>query len=73
MPNPFDDTQERFLALVNDKNQHSLWPAPLDVTRGWRQIHGPGERQECLDVTERAWTDMQPASLVRAAAGGGER
>lgn len=75
MSNPFDDAEGRFLVLVNDENQHSLWPAPLEVPRGWRQVHGPGERQECLDVIERAWTDMRPASLVRAeaAAGGGEQ
>ncbi|MGL5405776.1 MAG: MbtH family NRPS accessory protein [Propionibacteriaceae bacterium] len=29
--NPFDDKSAEFLVLVNDENQHSLWPvfAPL--------------------------------------------
>ncbi|MFC9268313.1 MbtH family protein [Streptomyces zhihengii] len=66
MSNPFDDTEGRFLVLVNDENQHSLWPAHLDVPGGWRQAHGPGGRQECLDVIDRSWTDMRPASLAAA-------
>ncbi|MET7370758.1 MbtH family protein [Streptomyces sp. NPDC005566] len=73
MTNPFDDAEGRFLVLVNDENQHSLWPAPLQEPPGWRQVYGPGERQDCLDVIERRWTDMRPSSLIRAGAGGGER
>ncbi|MFE7595491.1 MbtH family NRPS accessory protein, partial [Kitasatospora sp. NPDC057512] len=26
MTNPFDDQDGTFLVLVNDENQHSLWP-----------------------------------------------
>jgi uncharacterized protein YbdZ (MbtH family) len=29
--NPFDDESARFLVLVNDENQHSLWPVFADV------------------------------------------
>ena len=25
--NPFDDPEGRFLVLVNDQEQHSLWPS----------------------------------------------
>lgn len=66
MANPFDDESERFVALVNDEGQYSLWPARLDVPGGWR-VEGPeGSRQECLDAIEAAWSDMRPAGLVRA-------
>ncbi|WP_329035314.1 MbtH family protein [Streptomyces sp. NBC_00178] len=66
MANPFDDESERFVALVNDEGQYSLWPARLDVPGGWRVEGSEGSRQECLDVIEAAWTDMRPAGLVRA-------
>ncbi|WSI53183.1 MbtH family protein [Streptomyces cyaneofuscatus] len=64
--NPFDDESERFVALVNDEGQYSLWPAGIDIPGGWRVACPEGSRQECLDVIEAAWRDMRPASLVRA-------
>jgi len=33
--NPFDDDDGRFFVLVNDEEQHSLWPAFADVPAGW--------------------------------------
>ncbi|MGA4837511.1 MbtH family protein [Streptomyces sp. G45] len=66
MTNPFEDEQAVFLVLVNEENQHSLWPASLDVPAGWRTTHGPATRQECLDHVERTWTDLRPASLTAA-------
>ncbi|WP_329538749.1 MbtH family protein [Streptomyces sp. NBC_01220] len=66
MSNPFDDESGRFVTLVNGEGQYSLWPAHIDIPGGW-SVGGPeGSRQECLDAIEAAWTDMRPASLVRA-------
>ena len=64
MTNPFDDENGSFFVLVNDENQHSLWPAFAAVPAGWRVVHGEAGRQECLDYVERNWTDMRPKSLV---------
>jgi MbtH protein len=64
--NPFEDDDRRYLVLVNDECQHSLWPADIDVPRGWAVRHGPGGRQACLAYAEEHWTDMRPASLIRA-------
>lgn len=66
MSNPFDDPNGSFLVLVNDENQHSLWPEFAEVPAGWRSVHGPGARQACLDYIEKNWTDMRPASLIKA-------
>ncbi|MYT82456.1 MbtH protein [Streptomyces sp. MnatMP-M77] len=66
MTNPFDDESGRFVALVNDEGQYSLWPAFINIPGGWRVAHPEGSRQECLDAIEAAWRDMRPASLVRA-------
>lgn len=38
--NPFDDDNGSFFVLVNDEEQHSLWPAFADVPAGWRVVHG---------------------------------
>ncbi|MFD0890981.1 MbtH family protein [Streptosporangium algeriense] len=66
MTNPFDDENGTFLVLVNDENQHSLWPEFADVPAGWRVVFGPGTRDAALEHVERHWTDMRPLSLQRA-------
>jgi MbtH protein len=64
--NPFEDPDARYFVLVNDENQHSLWPVFADVPDGWQVIFGEAGRQECLDFIEKSWTDMRPASLIEA-------
>jgi uncharacterized protein YbdZ (MbtH family) len=66
--NPFDDADGRFYVLVNDEEQHSLWPAFAEVPAGWRIAFGAEGRQQCLDHVERNWTDMRPRSLRDAMA-----
>ena len=66
--NPFDDDEGVFYVLVNDENQHSLWPSFLDVPGGWRVVHGPDVKSACEAYVEASWTDMRPASLIRAEA-----
>lgn len=66
MENPFDDDNGTFYVLVNDENQHSLWPVFAEVPQGWTVVFGEESRQACLDYVEQHWTDMRPASLVRA-------
>jgi uncharacterized protein YbdZ (MbtH family) len=61
--NPFDDDAGSFLVLVNDEEQHSLWPAFADVPAGWRVVYGEADRAACLDYIERNWTDIRPKSL----------
>jgi MbtH protein len=63
--NPFDDPDGTFVVLVNDEEQHSLWPAPIAVPAGWTQVHGPADRQSCLDHVEANWTDIRPLSARR--------
>lgn len=60
--NPFDNPDGRYTVLVNDEEQHSLWPGRLGVPAGWRPVHTEGSRQECLDFIEKNWTDMRPLS-----------
>ncbi len=61
--NPFDDDKGSFLVLVNDEEQHSLWPAFADVPAGWRVVYGEADRASCLDYIEQNWPDIRPKSL----------
>lgn len=64
MTNPFEDTDAQYRVLVNDENQHSLWPVFAEVPDGWTVGHEAADRQDCLDFVERNWTDMRPKSLA---------
>ncbi|MCI4061474.1 MbtH family protein [Micromonospora sp. R77] len=61
--NPFDDEDGQFYVLVNDEDQHSLWPTFADVPAGWRSVFGPASHAESLAYVEANWTDMRPNSL----------
>lgn len=67
--NPFENAEGTYVVLVNDAGQYSLWPDGLDVPTGWSVARAAASRQECLEYVEQNWTDMRPASLVRAMAG----
>lgn len=64
MTNPFEDPEGRFLVLVNDEGQHSLWPVFADVPDGWTVAFGEDDRATCLEWIESSWTDLRPKSLV---------
>ncbi|MFF8960928.1 MbtH family protein [Streptomyces sp. NPDC014894] len=64
MANPFDDENGTFLVLVNEENQHSLWPAFADVPAGWKVVFGEDTRKACLEYINESWTDMRPKSLI---------
>ncbi len=66
MSNPFEDPDAKYLVLINDEGQHSLWPVFAAVPDGWQVIYGEDGRQECLDFIEKSWTDMRPNSLIKA-------
>jgi MbtH protein len=66
MANPFDNPDGTFVVLLNDEDEHSLWPDFADVPEGWRVVSGPADRATCLNYIERNWTDMRPRSLAAA-------
>ncbi len=61
--NPFDDENGTFFVLVNDEDQHSLWPSFADMPAGWWVVYGEASRAECLEYIEQNWTDIRPRSL----------
>jgi glycopeptidolipid biosynthesis protein len=69
--NPFDDDKGSFFVLINDEEQHSLWPSFADVPEGWRVVFGEADRAACLEYIEQNWTDIRPKSLRERLAQGG--
>lgn len=63
MTNPFEDEDGTYHVLVNDEDQHSLWPAFAEVPAGWRIVFGEDTRAACLAYVEEHWTDLRPRSL----------
>jgi MbtH protein len=61
--NPFDDEDGTFFVLVNDEEQHSLWPSFAEVPAGWRVVYGEAARGKCMDYVEQNWPDIRPRSL----------
>jgi MbtH protein len=68
--NPFEDPEGRYLVLVNDEGQYSLWPSFVDVPAGWTVALAETDRQSAIDYVNGAWTDMRPKSLIAAMEGG---
>lgn len=61
--NPFENENGQFRILVNDEDQHSLWPAFAEIPAGWRVAFGVASRRACLKYVDENWTDMRPISL----------
>jgi MbtH protein len=66
--NPFDDDGGTFYVLVNDEQQHSLWPTFTDVPAGWHVVFGPDTRANCRAYVQETWVDLRPKSLREAMA-----
>jgi uncharacterized protein YbdZ (MbtH family) len=61
-----DDTNISFVVIVNDEEQHSLWPASVAVPDGWTVSYGPAASDDCLCYARVSWTDMRPLSVRTA-------
>jgi uncharacterized protein YbdZ (MbtH family) len=70
--NPFDDDNGSFFVLVNDEEQHSLWPVFTDIPAGWQAVYGAAARDTCLDYIEQNWPDIRPKSLRERLAQGAD-
>jgi MbtH protein len=53
----------RYVVVVNDEEQHAIWPDGMDVPLGWKKLDNNGSKDECLKYINEHWTDMRPLSL----------
>ena len=56
----------RYVVVVNDEEQYSIWPDGRQVPAGWHVVGEPAGREDCLDRIAELWTDMRPASVRQA-------
>ena len=68
--NPFEDPDARFVVVINDEEQHALWPTFVAVPAGWHVVHEEDSRESCLRYVEENWTDIRPRSLRERLAAG---
>ncbi|WP_328745015.1 MbtH family protein [Streptomyces sp. NBC_00285] len=66
--NPFEESDGRYVVLVNDEGQHSLWPAHIEQPSGWELVKSEASKPEAMEFIEANWTDMRPRSVVAALA-----
>jgi MbtH protein len=60
------DAFTKFTVVVNDEEQHSIWPTELDMPAGWRALGKTGTKEECVSYIDEVWTDIRPLSVRRA-------
>ena len=68
--NPFDDEDGAFFVLVNDEEQHSLWPSFADVPAGWRVVYGEADPRRLPGLHRTELAGYTAAESARAAGGG---
>lgn len=59
--------EERYIVVVNDEEQYSIWEDGVPVPGGWTRTGFTGDRSACLAHIDTIWTDLRPRSLRVAA------
>lgn len=59
------DVYGAFLVLMDDENEHSLWPEFAEVPRDCRVVHGPDTRQGCLDYLAGHVSGFNPRGFAQ--------
>lgn len=62
-----DDPDGVFVVLVNERGEHSLWPAGTEVPAGWTVSYEAESRDDALAYVERNWTTLNTAQPARSA------
>ncbi|MFD7735193.1 MbtH family protein [Kitasatospora phosalacinea] len=62
----------RYRVVVNDEEQHALWPDGADLPAGWRAEGFAGSEEECTAHVDLVWPDIRPLSLGRRLGAGAE-
>ena len=55
-----------WVAVRNEEEQYSIWPAARQLPSGWESLGQPDSRDACLAFIEKVWTDMRPRSVRQA-------
>ncbi|MFC9336871.1 MbtH family protein [Streptomyces sp. NPDC057020] len=55
----------RYTVVVNDEEQHAVWPEDAPLPAGWRPEGFAGTEEQCVAHVDRVWPDIRPLSLRR--------
>jgi MbtH protein len=50
-----------YMAVVNDNEQYSIWPADRELPLGWHDAGKHGLKPEVMAWIVAVWTDMRPS------------
>ncbi|MFC0861434.1 MbtH family protein [Sphaerimonospora cavernae] len=59
----FSDENQILRVVVNDEEQHSIWPVGRNLPPGWRATGFEGVKAECLEHIDAVWPDIRPLSV----------
>lgn len=59
----------KYLVVINDEEQYSIWPQSKRMPEGWRAIGEAKSKDECLAYIEQTWVDMRPLSVRKSMQG----
>lgn len=59
------DDPMRYVVVVNDEEQYSIWPDGRSIPAGWRAVGIEGAKSVCLSYIGEVWTDLRPLSIRR--------
>ncbi|MGW4666393.1 MbtH family protein [Streptosporangium sandarakinum] len=54
---------DKYLVVVNDEEQYSVWRSGKQIPTGWHGEGFTGTKDECLEHINEVWTDMRPRSV----------
>jgi len=57
------EDNEKYICLINEEEQYSIWFAWKEIPLGWKQVGLKGSKEEVLKYVKEVWTDMRPKSL----------
>jgi MbtH protein len=58
-----EPSEPRYVVVVNDEEQYSIWLAGRDIPAGWSAEGTEGSESECIAHIDELWVDMRPRSL----------
>jgi MbtH protein len=58
-----EEENESYAVVINQEEQHSIWPANMALPNGWTNCGMSGSKLACLSYIDDHWRDMRPKSL----------
>lgn len=54
---------EKYICLINEEEQYSLWLSNKKIPLGWQQVGIEGEKHFILEYIDKSWKDLRPKIL----------